>query len=675
MKLLEEFAAAGGKIIACGPPPALVDGRPSDRGAKLAKSPGWQQVDAARAVKSLLPSLDRDRCVIQRAKDDKGILFHQRRQLSDGELLLVVNTSIESPSQGVVETAAKGVQKWDLFTGAVSSYPAATSSGSTKVAFKLPPCGSLLLLLTNESSDAGKAVEGKSASVAASGPLAIRRIAPNVLTLDFVDITAGGETRKSTYYYRANQMAWQKNGLPRDPWDSAVQYNDELISKKFPPESGFEVTYRFAIDGSVPQPLSIVVERPDLYSITCNGAPVTAAKDSWWLDKAFGKIDITAAAKSGENAVTLKARPFTMFHEIAAAFVLGDFSLRPTPAGYVIVPPQAPSIASGLAHATDVEGVAWMTAGIGFQRDPAAKQGNDGAPCITFDLGKPVDLAAIEVWNYNEATVPNRGVKKMEVRGSATADGADAASIPLGTFELARGPGGPVGTKTAFSEKLPVSGKGVRFVKFTILANHNGVTYPTTDGSKDNAFVGLGEVRFHAAAPDGQASVITDAKVQAASSELVVANGFDRRAIHVVDGSGLGDAAVGWNQQGMPFYSAGVAYRQSFAVDKLDGRFQVCVPRWYGSVAKVFVNDKLCGHLVSQPWEVDVTDAMKAGENVVEVLVIGTLKNTLGPHHAGANVGSAWPGMFQQGAEQGPPPGSAYHTLGYGLFAPFELRH
>ncbi len=54
--------------------------------------------------------------------------------------------------------------------------------------------------------------------------------------------------------------------------------------------------------------------------------------------------------------------------------------------------------------------------------------------------------------------------------------------------------------------------------------------------------------------------------------------------------------------------------------------------------------------------------------------MIGTLKNTLGPHHAGASVGSAWPAMFQQGPEQGPPPGSAYHTLGYGLFAPFELQ-
>ena len=232
---------------------------------------------------------------------------------------------------------------------------------------------------------------------------------------------AGGETQKNVYYYAANQLAWQKNGLPRDPWDSAVQYKKELISKKFPADSGFEVTYRFTIDGAVPKPLYIVIERPDLYAITCNGTPVTAAKDSWWLDKAFGKIDITAAAKSGENAVTLKAQPFTMYHEIAAAFVLGEFSLRPTPAGFAIVPPQRTVHRHGTGSRDRCRRRGWMTAGIGFQRDPAAKEGNDGAPSVAFDLGRPVDLAAIEVWNYNEATLPGRGVKKMEVRGSSYA--------------------------------------------------------------------------------------------------------------------------------------------------------------------------------------------------------------------------------------------------------------
>ena len=240
-----------------------------------------------------------------------------------------------------------------------------------------------------------------------------------------------------------------------------MQYKDELISKKFPPDSGFEVTYRFTIDGAVPNPLWIVIERPDLYSITCNGTPVTAAKDSWWLDKAFGKIDITAAAKSGENAVTLKAQPFTMYHEIAAAFVLGEFSLRPTQAGFVIVPPQA---------AVDREGTGARDGhrrrGLddGRHRIPA-RSGSQGramterrsSPSIS---GGPVDLAAIEVWNYNEADIARaRREDRWRFAGPRLSTAPTRGRYRWAPSNWPRGPGGPVGTKTAFAETLPVDGQ------------------------------------------------------------------------------------------------------------------------------------------------------------------------------------------------------------------------
>ena len=57
-----------------------------------------------------------------------------------------------------------------------------------------------------------------------------------------------------------------------------------------------------------------------------------------------------------------------------------------------------------------------------------------------------------------------------------------------------------------------------------------------------------------------------------------------------------------------------------------------------------------------RPWQCDVTEWIRPGPNTIQVAVIGTLKNTLGPHHAGAVRGFASP-------------------LGYGLFEPFVLRH
>jgi hypothetical protein len=137
---------------------------------------------------------------------------------------------------------------------------------------------------------------------------------------------------------------------------------------------------------------------------------------------------------------------------------------------------------------------------------------------------------------------------------------------------------------------------------------------------------------------------------------------------------GLIGAQPGWNEQGHPFYSAGVAYRQTYKMEKPEGQYVVSLPDWYGSVARVNVNGKPAGYIVSPPWQCDVTKALKKGANTIEVTVIGTLKNTLGPHHNNPGLGSAWPSMFQKGAAGGQPGGERYHTVGYGLFAPFTLK-
>ena len=94
----------------------------------------------------------------------------------------------------------------------------------------------------------------------------------------------------------------------------------------------------------------------------------------------------------------------------------------------------------------------------------------------------------------------------------------------------------------------------------------------------------------------------------------------------------------------------------------------------FSHVMWLFVgNGNLAGYIAYRPWECDVTEHIKPGRNSVEVTIIGTLRNTLGPHHNGDVLGSAWPSMFQKGPDTGPPPGKKYSTVGYGLFKPFEL--
>jgi hypothetical protein len=131
-----------------------------------------------------------------------------------------------------------------------------------------------------------------------------------------------------------------------------------------------------------------------------------------------------------------------------------------------------------------------------------------------------------------------------------------------------------------------------------------------------------------------------------------------------------------WSGQGRPFRAEGVSYSKTYglsAPDPQKGRVIVRLGEWRGSVAEVKVGGKSAGFIFAPPFELDVTAFVTAGENTVTVTVLGTLKNTLGPHHNNPPLGTAWPGMFQKGPEGGYPPGSAYSVVGYGLFEDFRL--
>jgi hypothetical protein len=220
---------------------------------------------------------------------------------------------------------------------------------------------------------------------------------------------------------------------------------------------------------------------PPAASLTCNAQQLEAKRNGWLLDKAFGRINLAGIARTGENVVTIKASPFTMFHELEPAYVLGDFMLKPAEKGFGI------------------------------------------APCPA-------------------------------------------------------------------------------------------------------------------------------------------------------EGSGLALGQGGGNLQGHPFYSGGVAYCKRFEIKRTAGRFVVPLPGWHGSVARLTVNGKPAGFIDAPPWECDVTKWVKPGQNQVEVTVVGTLKNTLGPHHGDPALGAAWPGSFRKGPKTGPPPGASYSTVAYGLFEPFLLK-
>lgn len=126
-----------------------------------------------------------------------------------------------------------------------------------------------------------------------------------------------------------------------------------------------------------------------------------------------------------------------------------------------------------------------------------------------------------------------------------------------------------------------------------------------------------------------------------------------------------------WKEQGMPFYSWGVTYSKEFTIEKSEGNYSVSLNNWKGTIAEVTVNGKSATVIAFPPYRTDVTGLIKPGLNKVEVKVLGSLKNLLGPHFNNPAPGFVSPWLWRNVKSY--PAGNDYQMLDYGLLDDFIL--
>jgi hypothetical protein len=128
-----------------------------------------------------------------------------------------------------------------------------------------------------------------------------------------------------------------------------------------------------------------------------------------------------------------------------------------------------------------------------------------------------------------------------------------------------------------------------------------------------------------------------------------------------------------WKDQGMPFYSWGVTYSREYHIEKPEGQYFVRLNNWSGTVAEVIVNDKPAPVIAFPPYESDITGLIGTGSNKIQVKVIGSLKNLMGPHFNNPGPGLVSPGSFRNVNTY--PAGKDYQLLDYGLFEEFVVSN
>lgn len=104
-------------------------------------------------------------------------------------------------------------------------------------------------------------------------------------------------------------------------------------------------------------------------------------------------------------------------------------------------------------------------------------------------------------------------------------------------------------------------------------------------------------------------------------------------------------------REGLPFYAGSVELRKSVEVPS---GFKCAVLKFEelnAALAEVRVNGAGAGFALFPPYEVDVTALLKPGSNEVEVVLVGTLRNLLGPlHYAGGDPAWIGPETFNDAA-------------------------
>ncbi|HCE43361.1 MAG TPA: hypothetical protein DET40_07420 [Lentisphaeria bacterium] len=107
-----------------------------------------------------------------------------------------------------------------------------------------------------------------------------------------------------------------------------------------------------------------------------------------------------------------------------------------------------------------------------------------------------------------------------------------------------------------------------------------------------------------------------------------------------------------WCEQGFACYSGAMTYSMELDINAEPGKKVVIeVPEWKGALVKVHVNGKKAGNIAWKPYEIDITNFVVKGKNKVEIEVVGTRRNLLGPLHHGEKFPN-WTGPWEFKNEQ-----------------------
>jgi hypothetical protein len=343
-ELLSQYVVQGGALLAFGRA-ACIDGKADPRLDDFYRQPGITDLSGGLDAAVISRHFASGEVEFPDVETAGGNLYHHRRALADGQLLFLANVSLEEACTGTVRLRGERALLLDAETGAIYEYPSSRDGEYQVLKYRLPAAGSALFFAGGKNTGNFPRYEAPSheGDPVPLSALRAERRQPNVLGIDFCDLTLGGNDLPAQHVYHAADTVYKYHGFTDgNPWNTSVQFRRQTVDRDtFPAGSGFRARYWFTVAENLSNAgMQAAVERPHLWRVRLNGQIIEPLPGRWWLDRNTALFDIGSGVVPGRNSIELEADPMRVHAEIEPVFILGDFALEPAAEGFRIVPPR-----------------------------------------------------------------------------------------------------------------------------------------------------------------------------------------------------------------------------------------------------------------------------------------------------------------------------------------------
>ena len=382
---LEEFAAAGGRLVFLGEAPRYIDGLPNDRAGKLYQNAAVIPYERV-ALTDLLECarvLDIRTADGSRAND----LLYNLRQDKDCNWLFITkgrgydNPDIVRGTDYIITVKGEfAAELYDTMTGSISALPARYVQGNTVIDRRFHEQDSLLLKLTAGKQEIATSVP--CATTAANPYTLFDKVKvtldePNVLMLDMARFAFDdGDEQPLDEVLRIDNKLRKTLGLPSrmeavsQPWT----LEDET------PVHTLHLYFDIVSEIEVATPV-LAMECAGAATIELNGVAVPSTVIGYYVDRAIDRVALPPL-KAGNNVLALHI-PFGQRTDVEWCYILGDFGVRTAGCKSVITPPVRELAFGDITR----QGLPFYGGNVTYQMEVEVKEGRLGIKAANYRGG------------------------------------------------------------------------------------------------------------------------------------------------------------------------------------------------------------------------------------------------------------------------------------------------